>query len=251
MRTFIAILLLLPFTASSFAPGGMSSTRLTSTTLPLGSASDGFNPPASPIRKQNFEGTGYDNGETWTEASTGGTPIIDEDYSTALVGLQSLRLQNADFEGCETRNSFTGVSEVYGFFRMKWVTKTDGTIFHQLRTLSSTILVDLSVNSGASATVHVANGAGSANTTATMTVGTEYYVWYHYLTGANATAEVWFSTSSTKPGDGTSGHAKTTVGTVTGDAAEIALKLENFSTTKNEAIFDRVWLAPGVIGNNP
>lgn len=251
MKAFVLILLIPTLCLAVPPPGGSGNTTRKSTDTPLGSASDGFNPPASPIRKQNFEGTGYDNGETWTEASTGGVPIIDEDYSTALVGLQSLRLQNADFEGCEARNSFTGVSEVYGFFRMKWVTKTDGTIFHQLRTLSSTILVDLSVNTGASATVHVANGTGSANTTATMTVGTEYYVWYHYITGANATAEVWFSTTSTKPGDGTSGHAKTTAGTVTGNAAEIALKLENFSTTKNEAIFDRVWLAPGVIGNNP
>lgn len=233
-------------------PGGSGNTTRTSTDTPLGSAFDGFNPPASPLVKQNYEGTGYDNGETWIETGTLG--VINEDYSPALVGLQSLRLVNVDFDSVSTRIVVSPLSECWSFFQMQWVTMNSGTIFHRLQDNASAIMVE--VRMGAAGVVTVSCGPTSpttASTVSTMTTGVKYYVWVHYLkgTGANATAEVWFSTSSTKPGDGTNGHAKTTTGTAAADVAEEVMYIENFSAVSNEAIFDRVYLDDAAIGNNP
>lgn len=253
MKVLFYVILLFPLLSlAPPPPGGSGSTLRSSTSLPLGSASDGTSPPASPLRAQNFEGTGYDNGETWIEGGTLG--IVDEDYTgVVLKGSQSLRLQSVNNDTVYSYNTFTGISEVWGFFRMKWVTKTSGTTFHQLRNNVSVVLLELKVNSGASATVTLTSGGQTATTTSTMAVGTEYYVWYHYLkgSGANATAEVWFSNTSVKPGDGTAGHAKVTNSNSTTDAAEVALYIENVSATSNEAIFDRFYLDDAAIGNNP
>ncbi len=57
---------------------------------------------------QNFEGAGYDNGESWNENTTGGT--VNEDYLVSSVtgapgnwGTQCLQLNKTGADNCRTR----------------------------------------------------------------------------------------------------------------------------------------------------
>lgn len=76
--------------------------------------------------------------------------------------------------------------------------------------------------------LYVANGSTQNNTVATTAINTTYWVWIRYKkgTGANGEAEVWFSTTSTKPGSGDNNAAVTT-GNATANAGSVSLENDN------------------------
>lgn len=83
MKKLLSVLLFLP---ACLIGGAVSPTDYIAV---LGAPQVASAPAATYLLNQNFEGTGYDNSESWTETLDGGT--VDEDYTTTvLAGSQSL-----------------------------------------------------------------------------------------------------------------------------------------------------------------
>ena len=82
-------------------------------------------PAASYLVNQNFEGTGYDNGETWTEyVGTGAT--VNEDYATSpapLAGEQSLYVVGGSDDG-ETYTSFSSSGTIHVRMMIRFTAQT-------------------------------------------------------------------------------------------------------------------------------
>jgi len=203
---------------------------------------------ATYLIKQDFEGTGYDNSESWTE-----TTNPDEDYATApapLVGSQSIYFNGTGQRA--TSPTFTGQLEVWAYFQIRIVNlgTTGGTLF---TLLPLGIAVDLN-NSAGSGSPRIGGSVNSARTTDAMTTGTTYHVLIHYIAdqdggAASAFGSVEFNTSATFTGSGNKFTSFTT-GTETGSVTGIRLQGETGGTAV-EWIFDKARADDVAIGNNP
>jgi hypothetical protein len=206
-------------------------------------------PGVSYLVQQDFEGAGYDNGETWTESGTG---TRDEDYATSpapLVGSQSLRVAVSSQGGTTTKAFASDQSTVEGYLQVHFVSlPASGKVFVAFRDSGGTRLVNIEV--GASSRITVRCGTGAATTTDAISTGTTYHFWWRYVkgTGANAQASVAFSTDGTRPPSGNK-FAAVTNGSRTTDANNIIIGPENNSTW--EGIFDKVRVSASTIGDNP
>lgn len=154
---------------------------------------------------QNFEGTGYDNSETWSENLQGGT--IDEDDTTSPIGRGSQQLEMTYGTGTGyTTRTFAATSEAYLHFMFKTgdATPTENKCLLHLSDISygSECRVYLNTNSTLSATSTWANSP--ATTTATIQSNTWYHIWAHWKkgTGSNGEVEIAFSETRTKPTSG-------------------------------------------------
>lgn len=200
--------------------------------------------------EQGFEGTGYDNGETWTESVT---DTVDEDYATSpAVGSQSLRIV-ASANINSTYVSFTAQDTVYAFCRFRWVTKGAGTyVLATVRTSSGTVQGSISilVTGVLRAT---ATGDASATSTDAIPVDTDIYLWMEFVkgTGANAIMRAGWSTDGTKPSLAATGAkaAVSSAGTSTAQGARLMLGSSSSNTA--EFIYDHVLVDDANIGNNP
>ncbi len=141
---------------------------------------------------QNFEGTGYDNGETWTSESP---TVLDPDYATApLLGSQSLRVSESGGTAKGAYKDFTVGAHKYGFFILKMTAIGSG---------SNTFLM-LGNGSGPWAYIYrnAADGAlkvyvgGTLTGTVTIDPGTAYNAWWEYSN--NSRFRMWVSTNTTK-----------------------------------------------------
>jgi hypothetical protein len=196
--------------------------------------------------KQDFEGAGYDNSETWTESGAG---TIDEDYATSpapLVGSQSLQLSGAAV--INTYTTFAGQSTVDVYFKLHRVSGSN----HRgmsLRNSSGTAVFYLIIESGGALTAR-AGTAGGVSTVSTTSTGTTYDVWITWTkgTGANAVASVAFSTNGVRPLSGNA-YAQHTTGNAATDAARIMLGSDLSSTF--HLVFDKVRVDDVTIGDNP
>lgn len=196
---------------------------------------------------QNFEGTGYDNGETWTESGTG---IVNEDYTgVVLEGAQSLRISMAS-QNCKTITEFAAQDEVWVYFLLHPVAlrPSDNTYVMWMNTNQS--LANLVVDGTGQL---VANSDHSTNTISTVTNGGTYHVWYHYKkgSGGDAVFGVAFSIDGTRP---TSGNNFAEYTTSARTSQVTALELGDFPTGNNatyELIFDKVRVSASQIGDNP
>lgn len=192
---------------------------------------------------QNFEGTGYDNSETWTETATG---TVDEDYTgDVIAGSQSLRIVVSTQTG-ETRKDITAISDIFVYFRFK---RVSGTTL-RLITFRDTTNTRGLVNLNSSGTLTLNHGSASASTVGTIAASDSVHIWVRYTqgTGADGFMEVGFSTDGTKPTSGNN-YASTSVGTSTTTVNRIALGTTSNQTA--EGIFDRVLADDVSIGNNP
>src|SRR5437667_300972 len=71
--------------------------------------------PCVDLVSQGFEGTGYDNGETWVQS---GSDTINKDYTAhVLDGSQSLFI--ASTNGAQTTITFAGQNEVYVYMMIR------------------------------------------------------------------------------------------------------------------------------------
>ena len=157
---------------------------------------------------QNFEGTGYDNGETWVEA---GTPLPDEDATaTVLRGSQSLSI--ADGTGA-TYIVISSTGTIYAH----WLYEvSDGTPIGNAVTMSMQTGTGLRWYISHRTTGYLRVYNGTINVTGTTTLmadNTTYHIWGLYTpgTGANGVSTLWVGTSTARPGT-----AEATV--TTGDA---------------------------------
>ena len=129
---------------------------------------------------QNFEGAGYDNGETWTESATG---TVDEDHTgTVIAGSQSLQVNLAAQTG-STYASFTAINDVYCKFRFRVASTNNGNQVVATIRSGTTVLATYTM-AGASRVLR-ATAAGGANGTSSdaVPVDTDLYVWIEYQAG--------------------------------------------------------------------
>lgn len=198
--------------------------------------------------KQDFEGVGYDNGETWTESGTGGT--VDSDYTTTVLdGSQSLQIVLAA-SARQTATIFAPAqSDVWAYYLLRVITLPSASVI--ITRFLSGGTEGLRVRMTTSGTLEVRAGGGTvANTAATLATGTTYHLWLHYTkgTGANAVASVAFSTTGVRPTSGTT-FATSTNGTATVDVSTFALGTTTSGTIN--LIFDKVRVDDELIGDNP
>ncbi len=198
---------------------------------------------------QNFEGTGYDNGESWAE-TIGTNGIANEDYTaTVLRGSQSLLVYGGD----AGQNSFTTYTlsadqstlythtlfQVDSLAAATSIIKGDNSAAANILTISQTITTG---------TVSVWCGGTGATTVSGMSVGTTYHVWGKYVkgTGANAFCSVEFTAANVYSPTGT-GNAY--VEKTTGSSATDIHNIKLYSTAAVNHIFDQVLSSTSAITN--
>jgi len=208
---------------------------------PSGSA-----PAPSYLVNQNFEGTGYDNSESWSETTSSGT--VDEDYTgVVLLGSQSLRLNSNEGEVVDTKTSFTAQSTAWAFclFQPKtWNSSVGDTQFY-LADGSNNILAGMFVQNDGTVKFKV-NGSSSAASATTLSLDQTYYVWIHYVTSGTCT--LYMSTTSTRPSSDGSGAVVLTGTAAATNTSKVILYNGYFG---GQFIFDKVLVSGSEIGNNP
>lgn len=203
--------------------------------------------PPSYLINQTFEGTGYDNSETWTESGTG---TIDEDYTTEVLdGAQSLYMSGADYNSpTATSPSWTAVSPTYFFFmfQINSGNLVNADFFEILN--GTTIIARLMAGdfSGNNFNIYPYHGDTIGSSSAAI-IGTTYYVWVEYEkgTGANGHLHIRISTTSTKPGSDT---MSITTGTSTLDTDKMNVRLHYANPATG--IFDRIRVSATALGDN-
>jgi hypothetical protein len=199
-----------------------------------GSSATGFNP------FQNLEGTGLDNSETW---STYGSGTINLDYTTtALRGSQSISISDTSSETMYY-HATDDLSTIWVFFRFRKTADWDSTgEFFWIGDSSYNKIVTL-VPTGATS-ANLVSGTASTAISYTWSNNTTYFVWLKYVkgTGANGVAEIYITTSGTKP----SLTATVTTGSATTNAAFVGL--ESYATA-SVFIFDQIMARGTSIGN--
>lgn len=191
---------------------------------------------------QNFEGTGYDNGESWTE--TGATNDPDEAV-VVLRGSQSF-MQDMTAATPESKISFGNTDPVYGF--LLWRIDLDNS--------EDVITIEDSSNNDCfrlwkndtqdHLRVYCGTNWSEASTT-TINPDTTYYIWweYHKGTGANAVCKIWVSTSTTKP-------ATPEIDKTDGNSTYTANKVNLLTYGTSEIYRDQVYVDDAQIGDvNP
>lgn len=196
--------------------------------------------------KQDFEGTGYDNSETWSETGT-----VDEDYATApapLVGSQSARATGTTQR--LTSPTFTGQDEVYWYFQVNLTTVPAGTL-----TFSAIIGPGVSIDrlGGAGGVLRIGGTVNSPATSDAMATGTTYHFLVRYRKdldggGGSAIYSVEFNTTGTFDGAGND-FTQATTGTDTAQATAVRFSWEGSTTT--DYVVDKVRVDDVAIGSSP
>lgn len=136
--------------------------------------------PAAPptyLVKQGFEGTGYDNSETWTTGA--GSP--NADGTTAFVGAQSLHIDTtAAAENAYT--SFTSRSNAWVKFSMFIAVKDTSTrTIAELRNVGTAQGALVLLSSGE---LRVGSGSATESTTGVVPTNQWVHVWWYHQKGA-------------------------------------------------------------------
>lgn len=235
-KIFLILLIILISSSTAFAGIVMAGTQL------------GALDPESPVVDecldklvcQNFEGTGYDNSESWTEGvGTGGTVDEDDTTATVLRDSQQLKIYAGDSgQTSYTYVSFTAQTEVWFHVRVKFPdgTPSNSTYFLNLSDGSNTQgFISLLTTGGIRAYQGSIYSAGA--TTPMFADNTAYHVWGYYKasdTGMNnGKMTIWVGTSTTRP---ESSECSVTTGTSEASVTRIMLQ-EKYQGT---AYFDQV-----------
>jgi hypothetical protein len=195
--------------------------------------------------KQGFEGTGYDNSETWNTED--GSP--DPDYTgVVLDGSQSLRVNTSAGVGY-TATTFADQDELWVYCKVRVVgSLPDGTmsLFSVMQAFSGVGGVQLLDNGK----LRASHGGPIADTIDALSVDTTYHVWFHYTkgTGADGVASVGFSTDGTRPTSGNK-FAIVSDGFSTEDAEKIRVGPQGSVTV--DIVFDTFRVDDAEIGSNP
>lgn len=201
------------------------------------------------IASEDWEGVGKPSGWS-TNTISGDHGAVFFDYSVSpLWSSQSLQLTNGGFTYNE--NWHTAQTNVYYYFMWRPEVTTDGAVINYVTDNAANPLMYVYLVPS-SRRVRVGLGAATTtNETATaITDGSTYHFWVHYQkgTGADAIYEVHWSTTPTKPADGSATHAKVTNGTATGNATGIWFYSEYAGTDWR---IDKVRADDVLIGSDP
>lgn len=199
--------------------------------------------------KQGFEGTGYDNGETWTP-DTGAPNEDPDDTSFAIEGSQNLACRRTS-TGCETFALFvdqgagTNLNEIWCYFAFKTSTVTVNNILVMTRT-NTTEKNFVRISATGKLQVFDSAEATSASTSASVSSNTTYHALAHW-NNTTGVGDIEFATTATFTGSGTQFASFT--------GGETGMKFNRLvceATTANTTnLFDKVRVSHSVIGSNP
>lgn len=245
------------FAACSFAAGswngvavthwnGIAFTAWNGTSISAAGGGGG----TSYLVNQGFEGTGYDNSESWTEAGTG----VNEDYATSpIVGSQSLAVIVSS-QSSSTYVTFTAQDSVHFFARVRIESLGNaGSVnIFRFRTSSNTEGAAFQIRADGKASVTADGGTANA-ATEVITTGSDLYFWGEYTkgTGSNAVAKFGWSDTSTKPTLSAGGARTCSSTNGTGTAQVARLYVGTTTSTTYSMVFDRVLVDDVTIGDNP
>lgn len=187
---------------------------------------------------QNFEGTGYDNSETWTEAGT-----VTEDYTTTILrGTQSCLVHRGPPDASLDSPAFAASGTVHMMLRFQVSNVDNAWDMIKIRNAAN---ADICIAELYTNVFHLHHGTATANGTFTVSVNTLYYVWIDYVkgTGANGTAAIYVSSTGTKP----AADASLTTGSSSTDATHIRFEEYN---DKN-LVVDQIYVDDAVLGDAP
>jgi hypothetical protein len=193
---------------------------------------------------QNFEGSGYDNSETWVDADD--TP--DPDYTTVkLRGDQSFFCDGSGGYCAKKTPTFSASGELYYFFRFRTSALVNWTTYFWGKNSGGTD--KLKVEIWADGTFNVIHGSANANSSSgAIAINTTYYVWLYYKKSASGAGDglykayVGTSTSfasATQIVNGSNGNSED-------DLNQVQIGKSNTATT---AIFDQLLIKTSAIGD--
>jgi len=180
---------------------------------------------------QNFEGTGYDNAETWT----GGTGVNADYTTTVLRGSQSLQMS----AGALIAPTIVASGTVYGhfMFRCSDATPAGTRTIVRLENSVPAELAEIHIRTtgyirGEHGSVY---GTDAANQLADNTT---YHFWFHYSkgTGLNGVLEIWQGTTADRAS--ATKIVNVTTGTSTGDVVYLYM----YGNTTESMVFDQIIL---------
>lgn len=192
---------------------------------------------ATYIVQQDFEGTGYDNSESWTESGT-----VDEDYtSTILDGSQSCQVQAGTTTTRDWSSPALSTAYVYCILQ----STTPGANGNLITLQSSDGSAMTSMSYLAAGTFRISQGVQNSTATAVVS-GTTYHIWIRYVKGVgnNGVSDLYVSTTSTKPGS-------PTVSLVTGSGSQDVTKIQLRTPSGVNSIFDKLRVDDADIGSAP
>lgn len=196
--------------------------------------------------EEDFEAPGYEN--PWVEDGSGGVITPNSAAAPApLLGSFSLRMV-LTADTARTRVNVGTHGTVYGFCMLNFNTlPPPGESFIGFSLSPGVDVVNLELIAG-----NQLRFAGSATTTDPILAATTYFVWWTYIkgTGANATYEIAFSTTPTKPTSGNT-YALITNGAATSDVDLMRFGAEGGSPVTWLGTFDHIILSTSPIGSNP
>lgn len=167
---------------------------------------------------QNFEGTGYDNSETWAEA---GTP--DENYTaTILRGSQSFYAASGANNSVFTLPVGEGELWAHVTYRITGTFTTDSVQILQFQDSSDAQLALVGVQDTGYNPRFWQTGGSGTSLGVIATTGNTYHLWVHVVKGATSTVEVWHGTTTTRPAS-TGDNYATATGTWNVDVAKIRI----------------------------
>jgi len=144
---------------------------------------------------QNFEGVGYDNGETWIETS-----YTDEDFTdTILRGAESMASGNQSGTGGGSVYTVVSGSEMWGHFLYRQDTNVAaGDYFFSIRESDgSTNVFRIYQNSNGTLAMRLGSSFVSYTTDA-VSADMTYHIWWHYKEGTgDAEGQLKFTPIST------------------------------------------------------
>lgn len=202
------------------------------------------------IIQQGFEGTGFDNGETWTKTGPG---LVNEDYTTiALDGSQSFHVGETNNTAYATSIFASSQSEVWGYFLFRADALPTG-LTRMFGFMPGVAGLSLECMLNTTGTVLIRNGSsGSATTVDAMSANTTYHVWVHFKVGAggDGLATVGFSTTGTEPTSGNA-FASHTTGNATSNADRVRVGVYTSGTNQADFTYDKIRVKTSSIGSNP
>lgn len=209
--------------------------------------------PPTYLLNQNFEGTGYDNSETWTETLNDGT--IDEDYTTTVLhGSQSLFINDTVSPYPNTvSSSWSSATVTYGYFMLRLDARPGSlfTLFIGRLGANTRFVIDVLATGAIRAYGNVGGSGTAAIPVSVLSGSTTYHIWWSIdATSSPETVTIAFSTDGVRPTSGN--NYASSVSDMSSNIDRLfftTLFLTGSSTT--ETIIDRVLVDDVQIGDNP
>ncbi len=241
MKTiYLCFLCALLFISASAQTVTISGTTSASGTWSTGAVSSGGGGGGSYIYQQDFESGVEPAG--WSHVGT-----VAYNYATAPAPLRgSFSLGLASGANATYIYSSPISSDIYGFFEQADPNQNDTVLYVFDGSGNVAFYID---NGGGH--IRINHGSANAFTSTIYSAPSVLYIWFHYLPasggGGNGVAEVWVSTTTTKPANGSADYAGLTTGTSTFSSQWFRPTGPASGTTSVD--YFRLSLSP--IGSNP